>query len=102
MGDSADAAADRQADIDVGRRGSRGATDREAREDKDGEVADASGAGGAKGGSGECAGEAELVPGLVPVEDVTVFFEPRLDTWATYDKCIIKIGAMAEGVGAAL
>ena len=76
--------------------------DREAREDKDGEVVDTSGASGTKGGGGERAGDGEWVPDLVPVKDVAVLGEPWLDPWAAYNKCIVKVAVVTEGVGTAL
>ena len=83
--------------------------DGEAREDKDGEVVNASGAGGTKGGGGERAGYGERatgggerVPYLVPVNDVAVFCEPSLNTWAAYDKCVVKVGVVTKGVRTAV
>ena len=77
-------------------------TDGEAGKDKDGEVVDACGASGAEGGNGERGWEGELVPGFVPVEDVAVLGEPWLDPWAAYNKCIVEVVVVAEGVGTAL
>ena len=34
----------------------------------------------------------------MPVEDVSMLSEPGLNTWTSYDKSIIEVSAVAEGV----